>query len=162
MRPVWTVAGVLLALTAQLLLVRLAPAGAAAAFDPFLLVVVHSALTGGERRGMLMGLACGWIQDTLFAGPVLGLTPLAKLLVGFGVGLASTRFLVAGAGPRALVLSSAALLDVLLFERLAALLGASVPELPLDTLVLRALLAALVGAPLLGTLERRLPGEGRR
>ncbi len=161
MRPLWTVTGLLLALGAQLLLVRLAPAGLSAAFDPFLLVVVHSALVGGERRGMLMGLACGWIQDVLFAGPVLGLTPLSKLLVGFGVGLASTRFLVAGAGPRALVLASAALLDVLLFERLAALLGAGVPELPLDTLALRALLAAVVGAPLLGVLEHRLPPEGR-
>ena len=162
MTTLWTGAGLLAALVAQLLLVRLAPPGAAAAFDPFLLVLVQAALAGGERRGMLAGLASGWIQDALFAGPVLGLTALSKLLVGFGVGLASTRFLVSGAGPRALVLASAALLDVLLFERLAALLGVSLPDLPLDTLALRAALAALVGAPLLGALERRLPGDPRR
>lgn len=162
MTGLWTGAGLLAALAAQLLLVRLAPPGIAAAFDPFLLVLVQAALAGGERRGMLAGLACGWVQDSLFAGPVLGLTALSKLLVGFGVGLASTRFLVAGTGPRALVLACAALLDVLLFERLAALLGVSLPDLPLGTLALRATLTALVGAPLLGAIEHRLPGDASR
>ena len=31
--------------------------------DPFLLVVVYCALSGGETHGMLAGAAAGWVQD---------------------------------------------------------------------------------------------------
>ena len=127
--------------------------------DPFLLVLVYAALTGGETRGMLTGAACGWVQDILFSGPIVGLSALSKRLVGFGVGLAGARFMVVGAGPRALVLVSAALLDVLLYERLAAMLGAAVSELALTRLLLRATLTAAVGVPLYGVIASRARRE---
>jgi len=147
-----------LALLMQMLFGYLAPAHLAWP-DPFLLVLVYSALQGGEVRGLLMGTACGWVQDVLFGGPIVGLSALSKLLVGFGVGLAGARFMVVGPGPRGLVLFCAALLDLLLYERLAAMLGLVVAELPLAMLLLRAGLSALLGAPLFGLLERRLGHE---
>ena len=47
--------------------------------DPFLLVVVYCALTGGESHGMLAGMAAGWVQDVHFGGEILGLSALSKL-----------------------------------------------------------------------------------
>lgn len=150
--------GLGVALLFQTLLDLLVPA-MPGVFDPFLLVLVYAALMGGETRGMLVGAACGWVQDILFSGPIVGLSALAKLLVGFGVGLAGARFMVVGAGPRALVLFSAALLDVLLYERLGAMLGVAVSELAIAQLLMRATLTALVGVPLYGLVARRLRHE---
>ncbi len=69
---------------------------------------------------MLAGAAAGWVQDVHFGGPCLGLSALAKLVVGFTVGLAAGHFLLAGPGPRALVLLVATLADALIFHWLAS------------------------------------------
>jgi len=127
--------------------------------DPFLILLVYAALRGGETRGMLFGMASGWVQDVLFAGPIVGFSALAKLLVGFGVGVAGARFLVSGVLPRALVTCCAALLDILLHERLAAALGVEVRELPLQPLLLRAALSGLLAVPCFALLDRRVMSD---
>ena len=155
MSVVWTTGALLAALMLQTGLGRLLPE-AAPLFDPFLLVVVYAGLSRGETHGMLTGAAAGWIQDLQFGGPVAGLSALSKLLVGFAVGFAASRFLLVTALPRLLLVVVASLLDGLLLERLAALLGAPVSELSLAGLGLRAALNALVGVPLYQALDRRL------
>jgi rod shape-determining protein MreD len=156
----WSGLALIAASLLQTLLDLLAPA-MPGVLDPFLIVLVYAALAGGETRGMLVGAACGWVQDILFSGPIVGLSALAKLVVGFGVGLAGARFNVTGVGPRALVLVAAALLDVLLYERLAAMLGAAVPELGLSQLSLRAALTAGVGVAFYGLVARRFRQEAQ-
>jgi len=153
--PFGTAVALALALLVQTALGRLAP-GQVAILDPFLLVVVYSGLTRGELHGMLAGTMAGWIQDIQFGGPVSGLSALTKLLLGFGVGAAGSRFLLVGPGPRLLVLVTASLADALLLERLAAMLGVPVAELTLHALLTRAAVNALVGALLFHLLDKRL------
>ncbi len=155
MSTLWTGAALLLALLLQTGLSRLWP-GAANAFDPFLIVLVYVGLTRGETHAMLTGTAAGWIQDAQFGGQIAGFSALSKLIVGFAVGFTSTRILLVGALPRLLLVVFAALLDGLLFELLAALLGAPVSEVSLARLAARAGLSALVGVPLYQALDRRL------
>ena len=72
-----TAVAILMALVVATALGQLLP-GLGRIVDPFLLVVVYCALRGGETQGMLTGLAAGWVQDAQFAGPVLGISPLAQ------------------------------------------------------------------------------------
>jgi rod shape-determining protein MreD len=150
---------ILMALVVATALGQLLP-GLGRVVDPFLLVVVYCALRGGETQGMVTGLAAGWVQDAQFAGPVLGLSPLTKIVVGFTVGLAGTRFLLAGLGARTLVLLAAAAADTLLFQWLAAVFDVRVLELGPLGLLWRATVNAGLGVALYELVDRRLPREG--
>ena len=124
--------------------------------DPFLLVVVYCALRGGEGQGLLAGVAAGWVQDVLFGGPILGLSALAKLLVGFVVGAAGSHFLISGAAARALVLLLATVADALLVQWLASVFGIEASPMSPVTLASRATLTAVVGGALYALVDRRL------
>ena len=142
------------ALAAQTALDALWP-GVSWMLDPFILVLVFFGLRGGEVNAMLIGAAAGWIQDIQFGGAVTGIVALSKLMVGFGVGLAGDRFMLVALGPRMIVLFTAALLDSLLLERIAALFEIALRELTFPAVVTRASLTAIVGAVLFEALERR-------
>lgn len=124
--------------------------------DPFLLVVLYCALRFGETHGMLAGAAAGWLQDILFGGRVLGLGALSKLLVGFAVGVAAGRFLIATTAARALVVLLAAAVDALIVEWLASVFALDARSLPPLALAARATLTALAGAVLFALVDRRL------
>jgi len=124
--------------------------------DPFLLVVVYCALSFGETHGMLAGAAAGWVQDVMFGGRVRGLSALAKLVVGFSVGLAAGRFLIATTAARALVLLLAVVGDALLVQWLASVFSVNVDGLAPLALIARATLNALVGGLLYALVDRRL------
>jgi len=128
--------------------------------DPFLLVVVYCALVFGETHGMLAGAAAGWVQDAVFGGRVLGLSALAKLLVGFAVGLAAGRFLIATTAARALVVLLAAVADALVVQWLAAVFAVEALGLPALALATRATLSALAGGLLFALVDRRLSRSG--
>jgi rod shape-determining protein MreD len=160
-RVFWTVVGLVAALAVQSVLTLLLRRHAQM-FDPFLLVVVYCALTAGETHGMLVGAAAGWMQDVHFGGRVLGLSGLTKLLVGFGVGVASARFHLAEPSARVLVLFAATVLDALVFGRLAT--GFSVPAYDLSALGLisRACVNAAVGLGAYELVDRWFGRERRR
>jgi rod shape-determining protein MreD len=149
-----TALGLLGAVLAQATLSRWLPS-ASLYFDPFLLVAVYAGLSGGEVRGMLAGTAAGWVQDVLFGGPVKGLLALGKLLVGFGVGLATSHFLLAGPSARLLVLFFSAVADALVVVWLGHLLGVGVGALSGSGVVLRASLVASLGTAVFELLESR-------
>ena len=128
--------------------------------DPFLLVVVYCGLRGVETHGMMAGLAAGWVQDVHFAGPVLGLSPLTKVVVGFMVGLAGNRFLLVGLGARTIVLLAAAAADALLFQWLAAVFDVRVSDLGPLGLLWRATVNAGLGVGLFELADRRLARGG--
>lgn len=160
MKVLWTALAILSALLVQSALSRVAPAQART-LDPFLLVLVYCGLTGGEIHGMLAGAAAGWVEDVHFGGPVVGLSGLAKVIVGFGVGLAGTRFLLTGPLPRLLVLFTATLADAVLFERLASFFDIPTQALSLTALLARGAANAVVGTALYAVVERRLGREAR-
>lgn len=149
----------LLAVVVAAALGQLTP-GLGRVIDPFLILVVYTALRGGETRGMLTGMVAGWIQDVQFAGSVVGISALTKLLVGFTVGWASARFFLAGLGARTLVLLAAAAGDALLFEWLAAVFDVKAMGLSPMGLLWRATVNAGLGVALFELADRRLPREG--
>lgn len=160
MRIFWTAAAILAALLVQSALSRVLPASARV-FDPFLLVLVYCGLKGGEVHGMLAGAAAGWVQDVHFGGRVLGLSGLSKVLVGFGVGVAGTRFQLTEPGARVLVLLLAVAFDALIIRQLTAAFDVSASVLSWPALALRAGVNALLGVLLFGLLERRRPQRPR-
>ena len=160
MRVFFTVLAIAGALLLQSALSMVLPAGARV-FDPFLLVLVYCGLSFGETHGMLAGGAAGWVQDSFFGGHVLGLSGLTKVLVGFAVGLAATRFQLTEAGPRMLVLVAAVVVDVLLLGVLGGLFDIAVGRPSVSGLALRAAINALLGVVLFELLERRLISKRR-
>lgn len=157
----WTAAAIIAALLLQTVLSLVLP-GYARVFDPFLLVLVYCGLTGGATRAMLAGAAAGWVQDVHFGGPVLGLSGLTKVLVGFGVGAGSTRFHLVEPGARVLVLLLATAMDALIFNRLAAVFDVTAYALSPLGLLVRAATNALVGIVAFEAIDRRLNPRSRR
>jgi cell shape-determining protein MreD len=147
MRYAWTAAALLVALVLHSALGILAPSEVRIV-DPFMVVVVYCGLTGGETHGMLAGAAAGWIQDIHFGGPIVGLSALAKLVIGFGVGVAGNRFMIVGTPPRSLTLFVAVIVEALLLHQLALL--------TLFALIARATITALLGALVFETIDLRL------
>jgi rod shape-determining protein MreD len=150
----WTAVALVAALAVQTALSLIGP-GWARILDPFLLVVVYCGLKGGETHGMLAGAAAGWMQDVHFGGRVLGLAGLTKVLVGFGVGLAGTRFQLTEPGARLLVVVMAVLLDALVLRQLAGAFDVTTGSLTVGGLAVRAGVNAAIGVPLFALLERR-------
>jgi rod shape-determining protein MreD len=54
--------------------------------DPLLVLVISLSILLGEKRGSLVGLAAGLLQDILF-GPALGLFALSKVATAYLAGL---------------------------------------------------------------------------
>jgi rod shape-determining protein MreD len=123
--------------------------------DPFLLVVVYCALAGDEVDGMLAGAAAGWVQDVLFGGRVLGVSALSKLLVGYAVGAAAGRFLIATTAARALVVLLATVADALLVQWLASVFSVDAAGLSPVALASRATVNALAGGLLFALVDQR-------
>jgi rod shape-determining protein MreD len=157
-RAFWTGLAILVALLVASSLSRLLPA-VAPVLDPFLLVVVYGALSRGETHGMLTGVAAGWVQDVNFGGTVIGIAPLSKLVVGYGVGLAASRFLLAGAGPRTLTLLVAVVADALLFSWVASVFDVRTAVLSPVALASRATVNAAIGVVVFELVDRRLRRE---
>jgi rod shape-determining protein MreD len=155
MRVFWTALAILAALLVQTALGRVMPMQARV-FDPFLLVVVYCGLTGGEVHGMLAGAAAGWVQDVHFGGRILGLSGLSKLLVGFGIGVGSTRFHLGEPAARLLVLMVATIVDALLFGQLAQVFDVQAYELSPLGLIARAVVNGAVGMVVFETMDRQM------
>jgi rod shape-determining protein MreD len=155
MKIFWTTLAVVAALLVQSGLSQVLPP-AARLFDPFLLVLVYCGLAFGETHAMLAGAAAGWVQDVHFGGPVLGLSGLTKVVLGFLVGVAATRFQLTEAGPRGLVLLGAAVFDALFLWGLASAFDVALPAPTVSSLALRALINAVLGMLIFELVERRL------
>jgi rod shape-determining protein MreD len=158
MRWALTALGLLLALGLQTGLSLVLPQQSRL-FDPFLLVVVYCGLAFGETHGMLAGAVAGWIQDLQFGGAVTGLSALTKLLVGFVVGAAATRFLIVAATTRFLVVFAATLLDALVFERFAHVFDVPASSASAGWLFARGALNALLGTLLFHAVDNRVKRE---
>ena len=159
-RALWTALAVAGAVLVETALGYLVPAPGRY-LDPFLLVAVYCALVGGEVHGMLAGALAGWVQDTLFGGRVLGLSALSKLLVGFAVGLAARRFLIAGVAARTLVVLLATVADALVLQWLASVFALEASGLSPLALASRGTVNALVGGLLFALVDRQRERSAR-
>jgi rod shape-determining protein MreD len=142
-----------LALATQSALSLLLP-GHAQALDLLLVVTVWAALVRGETPGMLVGMAAGWIEDVHFGGRTLGMSALAGLSVGYGVGVLGARFLFTSPSRRALVVSLACLSESALQRALIFLFSAEAFAVAPRSLVERALVTGAVSWLLFGIGER--------
>lgn len=60
--------------------------------DLLLLLVLYFAFTGGPEKAIGIGLLAGFLEDMLSAGP-LGLNIFCKVLLGYTIGVVSTRLI---------------------------------------------------------------------
>lgn len=74
--------------------------------DLVLVAVSFVALRWGPGAGVIGGTIGGLTQDAL-AGGIIGIGGLAMTVVGFGVGVVGSQFIVARPGPRMLVVAGA-------------------------------------------------------
>jgi len=84
------------------------------------------------------------------------LSGLSKLLVGFGVGVGSTRFHLGEPAARLLVLMAATIVDALLFGQLAHVFDVQAYDLSPLGLVVRAVVNGAVGMVIFETVDRQL------
>jgi rod shape-determining protein MreD len=128
--------------------------------DLVLIVVVYVAITSGPTTGLLAGAAAGLAQDALSSG-ILGVGGLAKTVVGYLVGLASTQFIVAGAVPRFLTFLVSTAIHAAIFMGLYELLNLRDFGFPWAGVLGQGAANALVGVVVLQAIEL-LPGAADR
>jgi rod shape-determining protein MreD len=158
-KAVGAFAAIALALALQTTLARFV-VGGTAAVDLVLVAVVYVALTSGPVSGMVSGSVAGLIQDALSSG-VIGVGGLAKLIVGFCVGVIGQQFIMTAPLPRLVMFLGATAVHAAVFLGLYWGLNAAlnVPMFPVSWKALagQALGNALVGIVTFAIIER-LPG----
>ena len=163
MRGLGAVAVIAIALALQTTLARFV-VGGTAAIDLVLVAVVYVALTTGPVAGMLAGSGAGLIQDALSSG-VIGVGGLAKLIVGFFVGMIAQQFIMTAALPRLVMFLGATALHAAVFFGLYAAMNAAL-NIPMFPVSWKALLGQGLGNALVGivafTIIEALPGVMER
>ncbi len=109
-----------------------------------LVAVIYIALSFGAVTGMLAGAAAGLAQDAL-AGSIVGIGGLSKTLVGFLVGVLGAQFIVSQTIPRFVMFVGATMLHEIMFEALYALVEGRAFALKMSTVLVQALVNALIG-----------------
>ena len=126
--------------------------GASANVDFPLIVVVFAALSGGPVVGLWTGVAAGLVQD-LLSGGIIGVSGLAKSLVGFAVGVVGLQFMLAGLWHRVLVLVVATIVHALCFIGVYVLIPAVGPMVMWTDVLMQGVANTLVGILVYGGIE---------
>jgi rod shape-determining protein MreD len=130
-------------------------------FDLVLVGVVFAGLQWGPTAGLIGGTLGGLLQD-LLSGEIVGVSGLAKTLVGFVAGLVGTQFVLTRPQGRSIIVAGCSLAHRGLMLALAALIeqrwpgvswGAMLAETGLNTAA--ALLLFQVTGALPGAIARR-------
>ncbi len=140
------------ALVGQLILSAMWP-GSVVFFDLPLLVVLYYGLDRGPAAALLLGAGVGIVQDSL-TGSLLGAGATAKSLVGFIVGSAGLRFLLAGILPQVLIISCGTLAARLLELLTLAVMGRQLVLPPIQDLLAGVAGNSLVGWAVFALLRR--------
>jgi rod shape-determining protein MreD len=109
-----------------------------------LVAVIYIALAFGAVTGMLAGAVAGLAQDAL-AGSIVGIGGLSKTLVGFLVGVLGAQFIVSQTIPRFVMFVGATMLHEVVFEALSALVEGRAFALKMSTVLVQALVNAVIG-----------------
>jgi rod shape-determining protein MreD len=145
----------LLGTLVAVLVYSVAGAGAPAllvVFNAFSVVVLYFSIRRGEVFGALLGTMCGLVQDAFSLG-VFGVAGLTKTLLGFWTGYVSRRIDVAPFARNALFMLVMAVLEMLLWLLLTALIRVRSIDLRGGLVFLQPVVTALMGG-LLFALDR--------
>jgi rod shape-determining protein MreD len=118
-----------------------------------IVAVVYVALAFGAATGMLAGALGGLVQDAL-AGGVVGVGGLSKTVIGFFVGVLGAQFIMSGAVARFLMFAGATLVHEVLFGALRALVDGSGFALRWPSVLVQALVNAVIGVLAFWVVER--------
>jgi len=132
-------AGVLL----QVALARFA-IGGRFAFDFVMVGVVFAAVESGAVGGMLAGTLGGLLQD-IFSGGTVGVSGLVNTIVGYLTGSFGTRFVVAKAHARALIVAAATPVHYLMVVGLRGVIAQSWPVIVWTAMLEAVVINAVVG-----------------
>jgi hypothetical protein len=119
-----------------------------------LVVATWFALSRGELLGMVGGSLSGWLSEALFGRGIKGVSGLIRLVLGFGLGLLGSRFLVTGAIPRFSLLLTVTVIDTRAFEWIAPAFGLSPVQYSPAAMTLRGSINATVGLVLFALFEK--------
>jgi rod shape-determining protein MreD len=128
--------------------------------NAFAVVVLVFAVRRGEVFGALLGTACGLVQDAFSLG-VFGVGGLTKTLLGFWAGYISRRVDVAPFHRNAAFLLAMAVLEVLLWASIKAMVRMEPLNLHGGLILLQPLVTAVLGSSILA-VERRLRARSSR
>jgi len=92
--------------------------------DLVLVAVAFIALKWGPGAGVIGGTIGGLTQDAL-SGGTIGVSGLAKTIVGFFVGVIGSQFIVARPAPRMLIVAGATLVNRLLVQAIVSAIALS-------------------------------------
>jgi rod shape-determining protein MreD len=138
------------------------------AVDLLLVLPVYIALTSGPAAGLVTASVAGLIQDSLSSG-IVGIGALAKTVVAYVAGIASTQFILNGALQRFLTFFLATIAHSAIFIGLYTLLGVRQFPAPVREVLTQAVGNGIVGVvgfqiveSLPGFLARRRAARPRR
>ncbi len=120
-----------------------------------LVVATWFALSRGELLGMVGGSLSGWFSEALFGRGIKGVSGLIRLVLGFGLGLLGSRFLVTGAIPRFSLLLTVTVIDTRAFEWIAPAFGLSPVQYSPAAMTVRGSINATVGLVLFALFEKQ-------
>ena len=126
--------------------------GMSANVDFPLVVVVFAALSGGPVVGLWTGVAAGLAQD-LLSGGIVGVSGMAKSLVGFAVGAVGAQFMLTGIWHRVLVLVAATIVHALCFVGVYGLIPTTGPTVMWTDVPVQGVANAAAGIVAIGVLE---------
>jgi rod shape-determining protein MreD len=127
-----------------------------ATVDLVLVLAVYMSLTSGPSVGLLAASAAGLVQDSLSSG-ILGIGALAKTIVAYLAGVASTQFILNGAVQRFLTFFLASIVHAAIFMGLYTALDIRHFPSPARPVLTQALGNAVVGVMAIQVVEW-LPG----
>lgn len=150
---------VIVAVLVQVALARLT-VGGSWVFDLVLVGVVFAGLQWGPTAGLVGGTLGGLFQD-MFSGGIVGVSGLAKTLVGFVAGIIGTQFVLTRPHARSIIVAGSSIVHRLLMLAFLGLIdqqwpamswGAMLAETGLNTLAAFLLFHATGALP--GVMER--------
>ena len=144
MSPTQVIVALAVALLAQTTLVPVL-AGGNGPVDLVLIVVVFAALTRGPSFGLWTGTFGGLLQDGL-SGGIIGVSGLAKTLVGVLVGVAGSQFIIGTIWHRVAILLGASIVHAFIYVGVYALIQPTTPVATNGIIGVQAVVNALVGA----------------
>lgn len=122
-------------------------------FDLPLVVVIYYGLSKGPSVGLTLGCAAGLLQDTL-TGSLFGAGAVARSLVGYVVGSASKRLVLAGPLPRFAIVAAGTLLARVLEFLTLLLMGRRLAQPPVIGIFAGFIGNGLVGGAILALWSR--------
>jgi len=150
---------VIVAVTIQVTFARYT-VGGSWVFDFVLVGIVFAGLQWGTTAGLIAGTMGGLLQD-LLSGEIVGVSGLAKTIVGYGAGLIGTQFVLTRPHGRSIIVAGASIVHRLVMIGLLGLIEQDWPGVSWRAMLWETGLNTLAGF-LLFQATSALPGAVAR